>query len=116
MSHSARASKAYLHQIPVAEVSARKRWSRDDWIVCALDAMEREGVGAVRIEELARRSGRTAGSFYAHFKSRSELLEAMIEAWNDFKLESSMKFDTELLRQGKFTLEGIFSVFRGGRE
>jgi AcrR family transcriptional regulator len=102
----------------VAEVLARKRWTRDEWIVYGLHTLEREGVGAVRIEELARRTGRTAGSFYAHFRSRDELLEAMIAAWRDFKLESAPKLDSRLFREGRFTLEGLFAHFRegGGRE
>ena len=36
----------FLHEIPVAEVLAKKRWSREDWIVYALDAMEHGGLGA----------------------------------------------------------------------
>jgi len=107
-------SRRFLHEIPVAEVAAKKRWSRDDWIVYAFDAMEREGVGAVRIEELARRSGRTPGSFYAHFKSRDELLEAMLKAWTEFKLAATMKLDSALYRAGEFSLEGIFERIRRG--
>jgi AcrR family transcriptional regulator len=110
--------RTYLHEVPVAQVLARRRWVRDDWIVFALDALEQEGVGALRIEVLARRAGRTPGSFYAHFKSRDELLEAVIEAWNEYKLAASMTLDSRLLREGRFTLAGIFGHFRekGGRE
>src|SRR5438094_10573224 len=98
-------AQRYLHEVHVAEVLARKRWSRADWIVYAFDAMEHEGLGAVRIEELARRSGRTPGSFYAHFKSRDELLEAMLEEWVAFKLADTMHFDSELFRNGEFSMK-----------
>jgi AcrR family transcriptional regulator len=91
----------------VAEVLARKRWGRDDWIVFALDAMEHGGLGAVTIEELARRSKRTKGSFYAHFDSRDELLEAMLEAWLEFKTASTIKLDSALFHSGRFTVEGL---------
>lgn len=111
---SVSAPPRFLHEVPVAEVARKKRWSRDDWIVYAFDAMEREGLGAVRIEELARRSARTPGSFYAHFKSRDELLEAMLEEWVEFKLAATMKLDSALFRAGKFTLEGIFERVRTG--
>jgi AcrR family transcriptional regulator len=112
------ATSTYLYEVPVARVMARKRWGRDDWIVFALDALEEEGIGALRIEALARRAGRTPGSFYAHFKSRDELLEAVIEAWNEYKLAFSMTLDSRLFREGRFTLAGIFGHFRenGGRE
>src|SRR5437870_7376278 len=96
----------FLHEIPAAEVIAKKRWKREDWIVYAFDAMEREGLGAVRIEELARRAGRMPGSVYAHFKSRDELLQAMLNEWIYCKLAATMKHDSALLRAGKFTLEG----------
>jgi AcrR family transcriptional regulator len=111
-------TRTYLYEVPVARVLARTRWARDDWVVFALDALEQEGIGALRIEALARRAGRTPGSFYAHFKSRDELLEAVIEAWNDYKLDSSMTLDSRLHREGRFTLAGIFGHFRekGGRE
>src|SRR5437868_15520465 len=95
----------FLHEIPVDEVLAKKRWGREDWIVYALDAMEHGGLGAVTIEELARGSRRTEGSFYAHFDSRDQLLEAMLEAWIEFKTAATMRFDSELFRDGEFSIE-----------
>ena len=106
----------FLHEIPVAEVLAKKRWAREDWIVYALDAMERGGRGAVTIEELARRSKRTKGSFYAHFDSRDELLEAMLAAWIEFKTAATLRFDSELFNNGEFSLEGLLARIRGGRQ
>src|ERR671932_508686 len=64
-----------------AELAALKRWKRQHWVELALLALERGGVEAVRIEDLARRSGRTPGSFYSHFPGRDALLDAMIEDW-----------------------------------
>lgn len=104
----------YLHQIPVEQVLAKKRWRRDDWIVFALDALEHDGLAAVKIEELARRAARTTGSFYAHFKSRDELLEAMLDTWIEFKLEPSMRLDSELFHTGNFTVEHLLGRFRKG--
>jgi AcrR family transcriptional regulator len=39
------------------------------------------GVGAVRINDLARVLRVTKGSFYWHFKDRGELLEALLREW-----------------------------------
>jgi AcrR family transcriptional regulator len=104
----------YLHQIPVEQVVAKKRWTRDDWIVFALDVLEKDGLAAVRIEELARRGQRTPGSFYAHFKTRDELLAAMLDAWLEFKVENSMRRDSQLFHTGKFTLENLAVLFTHG--
>jgi len=106
----------YLHEIPVEEVLAKKRWGREDWIVYALDAMEHGGLGAVTIEELARRAKRTKGSFYAHFDSRDELLEAMLQAWIDFKTHSTMTFDSDLFKKGEFSIAGLLGRLRAGRQ
>lgn len=47
----------------------------------ALEALERDGVGGVAVEPIARRLGVTKGSFYHHFSDRSELLAAAVGAW-----------------------------------
>ena len=50
-----------------------------------------------------RRSRRTKGSFYAHFDSRDELLQGMLKAWIEFKTATTLKFDSELFHNGKFS-------------
>ena len=57
------------------------RLSRDDWAAAALDALSTGGVRAVAVEPLAVRLGTTKGSFYWHFQSRQELLEAALALW-----------------------------------
>ncbi len=47
----------------------------------ALDAMAERGLAGVAVEPLARRLGVTKGSFYSHFSSRDELIEASLESW-----------------------------------
>ena len=110
MSPQLRPLSSFLHQVPVEEVVSRKRWTRDDWIVFGLDALEKEGPSAIRIEELARRAGRTPGSFYAHFKSRDELLDAMLRAWLEFKIERARRLDSQLFHEGRFTLEALATL------
>ena len=101
---------SFLHQVPVEEVTSKKRWTRDDWVVFGLDALEKEGPAAIRIEELARRAARTPGSFYAHFKSRDELLDAMLQAWLEFKIERARRLDSQLFHEGRFTLEALATL------
>lgn len=57
------------------------RLSPDDWTRAALRAMAEGGVGAVRVDALARGLGVTRGSFYWHFADRNALLKAALEQW-----------------------------------
>lgn len=62
-------------------MTPRTRLSRADWIAGALALCAEEGYARVAVEPLAARLGTTKGSFYWHFGSRDELLQAMLEAW-----------------------------------
>lgn len=89
------------------ELAALKRWKRLHWVEFALLALERGGVEAVRIEDLARRSGRTPGSFYSHFPNREALLDAMAEEWLRRRMAQVEWVHAYLRRTGRFTLSGI---------
>jgi AcrR family transcriptional regulator len=55
---------------------------RAQWLVAGLESLRKGGVGEVRVERLAAELGITKGSFYWHFKNRSDLLEALLEHWS----------------------------------
>ena len=55
---------------------------RAQWLVAGLESLRKGGVGEVRVERLAADLGITKGSFYWHFKNRSELLEALLAHWS----------------------------------
>jgi AcrR family transcriptional regulator len=57
--------------------------TREEWIGAAVDALRRGGVEAIRIDALARALGVSRGSFYWHFRSRQELLEAILARWEE---------------------------------
>lgn len=65
----------------MAKTAKRKRLTRQDWIDAAIDRLIKHGVDAVRIEPLADSIAVSRGSFYWHFKSRRELLTAILETW-----------------------------------
>jgi AcrR family transcriptional regulator len=52
-----------------------------DWAEAALQLIAEAGLSALTVDTLARRLGVTKGSFYWHFKSRQELVEAAIGRW-----------------------------------
>jgi len=59
----------------------KKRLSREDWENAAIYAIAAGGLAAVAVEPLAASLGVTKGSFYAHFGSRRELVEAALARW-----------------------------------
>src|SRR5260370_36169650 len=52
-----------------------------DWAEAALQFIAEAGLGALTVEALAARLGVTKGSFYWHFKGRSELLADALGRW-----------------------------------
>ena len=64
----------------------RQRLSRRSWVEAALRKLEQSGVTSVRIDTLAGDMEATKGSFYHHFKNRSELLDAVLDYWKSSAL------------------------------
>jgi AcrR family transcriptional regulator len=62
-------------------VHAQKRLSRERWVQAALEAIAEGGLAAVAVVPLAKRLGATKGSFYWHFSTREELVEAALAEW-----------------------------------
>lgn len=60
----------------------RERLSREDWIDGAITFLSTHGVDSLRLDTLAARLGVTKGSFYYHFASRDELIEAVLSRWH----------------------------------
>lgn len=75
-----------MNKIAVERISRKKhrtseRLSQTDWIMAARDALIKGGVHAVKVDLISSRLNITRGSFYWHFKSRAELLGALLELW-----------------------------------
>jgi len=60
-----------------------KSLQREDWLRAARLALLRGGIGAVRVEKLARSLHVTKGSFYWHFRDRDDLLESLLREWEN---------------------------------
>ena len=52
--------------------------TREDWLNIAMDALIRDGVEAVKVKIFAEALGVSRSSFYWYFKSRQELLDALL--------------------------------------
>ena len=64
-----------------ASVNMMKRFSQQDWLDAGLSALSEGGVGAVTIDALCRRVGKTKGSFYSHFPTMSDFIRQLGERW-----------------------------------
>ena len=69
----------------------RQRISKAQWLECALDVLQKEGIDGVRIERLARILGVAKAGFYWHFANRAELLREMLAYWTDEYTEVVIK-------------------------
>ncbi len=59
----------------------------DNWLRAAQNRLAEHGIESVRVEVLARDLGVSKGSFYWHFRDRSELLEKLLARWEDAELD-----------------------------
>lgn len=57
--------------------------TRQDWLNTAMDVLIEAGVDQVKILPLAARMGVSRSSFYWYFKSRAELLDALLSGWEN---------------------------------
>lgn len=73
----------YKHSQPSGDCMTltARRLTRDDWLVAAREALTRSGVDDVKVDRLARDLKMTRGSFYWHFTSRKDLLDALLHDW-----------------------------------
>ncbi|MBD6619589.1 TetR/AcrR family transcriptional regulator [Komarekiella sp. 'clone 1'] len=70
-----------IRQRMVKQKTLEPKLGRQDWIETGLAVLAESGVEAVRVEPLAKRMNVTKGSFYWHFKDRSDLLDAILAKW-----------------------------------
>lgn len=55
--------------------------TRDDWLNVAMDVLISDGVDHIKVLNLAERMAVSRSSFYWYFKSRQELLDALLSRW-----------------------------------
>ncbi|WP_278923435.1 MULTISPECIES: TetR/AcrR family transcriptional regulator [Pseudophaeobacter] len=55
--------------------------TRDDWLNVAMDVLISDGVDQVKVLALAERMNVSRSSFYWYFKSRQDLLDALLKTW-----------------------------------
>lgn len=75
----------------MSETEKRKRLTREDWVDAATKALVQRSIDGVRVELLAHDLKVSRGSFYWHFKSREELLSAILINWRERQTRRSIE-------------------------
>lgn len=70
---------------------ANVKATRDDWIRVALDTLVSEGVDQVKILTLSKKIDVSRSSFYWYFRSRQQLLDALLEIWRDTNTQAILE-------------------------
>jgi AcrR family transcriptional regulator len=90
-------------------VKTRTVLTPDDWADAALYSAAEVGLGAVRIEALARRLGVSKGSFYWHFTGLDELLRAACVRWENAATDETI-IALEGIAEPRRRLEALLAV------
>ncbi len=64
-----------------APLAGHTRVTREDWLAHARDTLVRDGAAEVKILTLAERMQVSRSSFYWYFRSRDDLLQALLAEW-----------------------------------
>ncbi|MBP1989666.1 TetR/AcrR family transcriptional regulator [Paenibacillus eucommiae] len=76
--------------------------TREDWVKAGLNKLAEAGIHEVRVEMLARTLEISKGSFYHYFRDRKELLDSMLDYWEDYatkRIIQSIEQDNSSLEQ-----------------
>lgn len=91
-----------------------KRFDRERWLQSALDVLAREGSAKLRVDGLSSSLNVTKGSFYHHFRDRSDFIEKLAEFWaskyNDHVMREIGAQDTS----PKERLRDLMGMITGG--
>lgn len=93
-------------------MATKGRLTREDWVVFARKTLIASGVDDVKVDVLARRMRVTRGSFYWHFKSRQDLLDALLEDWQTNNSREIAAIEARAAGDGGELIE-LFRVWLG---
>ena len=84
------------------------RTPRERWIEQGLRVLASGGPEAVRIEPLAAGLGVTKGGFYWHFRDRRDLLDAMLDRWEQTYVDRAIEVADHDGGSGRARLRRLF--------
>ncbi|MEK3915658.1 TetR/AcrR family transcriptional regulator [Paenibacillus sp. FSL H7-0331] len=80
--------------------------TREDWVKAGLNKLAEAGIHEVRVEVLARTLKISKGSFYHYFQDRQELLNSMLDYWE----EHATKRIIQSMEQNNSSLEQLLQI------
>ncbi len=83
--------------------------TREDWLTAAMDILITDGVGEVKVLTIAQYLGVSRSSFYWYFKSRQDLLDALLRYWQATNTAALVK-QSEI--SAMTITEAVCNVFR----
>ncbi len=90
-----------------------KTKNRDSWLTAAFSALAEGGVDQVRVELLAKRLKVTKGSFYWHFRDRTDLTDALLESWKKGRIAAIMEQTRADGREPRRRLHDLLALYNG---
>ena len=90
---------------------SRSRLNSESWVRAARAVLIQSGVERVKIEPLAVALGVTRGSFYAHFRSRQDLLAALLEDWKVTNTRALQEAIEDNAGDGRNQLKAVVRVW-----
>lgn len=108
-----------VHATP-RTAAAKRQVRAEDWVDAAEQAFVGAGLGAIRVEVLARQLGVTKGSFYWHFADRRALVDAVMRRWEnahtDAMIAESERGDTPADKVRRLVVAVSASLWDGSGE
>lgn len=89
---------------------------RDDWLAAARKSLVKGGIDQVKIERLAKQMHLTRGSFYYHFRSRAELLHALLDHWEATNTGPMLRAIDAAISSGPGGIHALVSMWIEERE
>jgi TetR/AcrR family transcriptional regulator, transcriptional repressor for nem operon len=89
-----------------------KAQTREKIIDAAAAAFRARGAGSVALSDVMKEAGLTHGGFYAHFKSKDDLIAAALKSVNEVRLA---RFDDAPARSGASKLDAAVDVYLTSR-
>ncbi|MEM6478353.1 MAG: TetR/AcrR family transcriptional regulator [Pseudomonadota bacterium] len=92
-----------------APLSGNVKVTRQDWLNAAMDTFVESGIEQVKILSLAARMGVSRSSFYWYFKSRTELLDALLDEW---EAQNPRRMIAQAQREAASICEAICNIHK----
>ena len=70
-----------MQQVSQPAATGNIKATREDWLTVAMEALIAHGIEGVKVQVLGSQLGVSRSSFYWYFKSRQDLLDALLDHW-----------------------------------